>query len=285
MNIKVKNICGDFLRFWEEAQKVETIEEKKALWDRIYEGPNKDIFDIYYKSFGHRKNLDSAIVERYPKEIERIKKINRIIESKIREVSAKCSELFGTYNIDFNYVVMVGSFSSNGWGCTFNNEPTVFFALEFETDPAYFDIFLAHEITHNFHMNINKNNECDSLADCTLGEGLAVVASKVLYPGLKDTAYLNFGPSGDEWIEKCKHVFKDIRDEYIGNLASNNQELVNGYFLGKIKEEKKVPNRIGYVIGYVLVMELIKEYTFYELASWDSSQTLSQVKKVLNSLL
>lgn len=284
MNIIVKNICGDFLRFWEEACKAETLEEKKALWNKIYEEPNKDIFDIYYNGFGNRKNLDAAIIEKLPTAIERIKKLNIEIESKIKEVTLKCSELFHTDDIDFNYVIMVGTFSSNGWGCFYNNKPTVFFAVEFDNDLDYFDIFLSHEITHNFHMNINKIDDANAnLAYLTLEEGLAVVASKTLYPGFADTVYLNFGLYGDAWLRKCRDIFYSIKDEYILSLTSNENETIRKYFFGRISEDKPVPNRIGYVIGYNIVSVLVKNYSFHEIASWNLEEALYHVKKVLGS--
>jgi hypothetical protein len=286
MNIEVKNICNDFFKFFEEASKVETLEEKKTLWNRIYEEPNKDIFDIYYQGWGNRKNLDIAIIEKFPKEIDRIKKVNSIIESKIKEISLKCSKLFDSYDLNFNYIVMVGTFSSDGWGCIYNNKPTVFFSIEFEKDPNYFGIFLAHEITHNFHMNINKN-DLSSLADNTLAEGMAVVASKIIYPGFRDTEYLNLDnrPKGDTWLNKCKDIFKTIKDEYVSALSNDNDEIIRKYFWGKIDDEKDVPNRIGYVIGKNIVEELIKTYSFYELASWSSEETFIHVKKTLNLII
>jgi hypothetical protein len=56
--------------------------------------------------------------------------------------------------------------------------------LECFTEPHYLDILIAHETAHSFHTQCGSDEWPDfAVGEALFGEGLATMASAVMYPG------------------------------------------------------------------------------------------------------
>lgn len=47
MSTRIRDISRSFIEFWKRA-KNKPVAVQKQLWLELYEGPNRDVFDIYF---------------------------------------------------------------------------------------------------------------------------------------------------------------------------------------------------------------------------------------------
>ena len=285
MTVHVENICPDFFAFWKEAQDL-NLAEQSQLWQTMYEEPRRDIFNVYYRRWGDPAQLEEAL-GKFPQAVSKLQDLVYDVERQIKLTVAKCSQVFETPERDFNFVIMVGLFTSNGWATTFRGKPTSFLALECFTEPHYLDILIAHETAHSFHAQCHSN-DTDFKTDFAIGEalfqeGLATAASAVVYPGAREAEYLWLGSGYDNWITECLSRWSELRQRLLGDLRQIDEALYTVYFGGK-GAEARLPKRAGYFVGYRAVAALSQRYPIAEMAHWSSERAVAEVKRVLEEM-
>ncbi|MEW6231764.1 MAG: DUF2268 domain-containing putative Zn-dependent protease [Chloroflexota bacterium] len=283
MTIRIENICPDFFAFWEQAQGC-SLAEQKQLWQTMYEELHRDVFDVYYRRWGDPARLDEAL-GKFSQVVQKLQEIVHDVEHRIKRAVTNCAQVFDMPESDFEFVVMVGLFTSNGWATTFRGKPTSFLALECFTEPHYLDILIAHETAHSFHTQCGSGEWPDfAVGEGLFREGLATMASAVMYPGAMEAEYLWFGPGYNGWMAECLSRWPELCQRFLRDLAQIDETLYTAYFGGK-GPEVGLPKRVGYIVGYRAIAALSQRHTIAEMARWSPEHSVAEVKRVLKKML
>lgn len=280
MMINIKNICPDFLSFWQTARNLDR-SEQKSLWKTMYENIHSDIFDIYYSRWSNPERLDSAL-DRYPDIIPGLILLLDGIDDRINRIIESCAGVFKSREADFNFVTMIGLFTSNGWGTDYNNRMTAFLALECFSDPRFLDILISHEAAHCFHALRNPDSESPiiSIGEALFIEGIATIASSIVCPDASDMEYLWFGLNRNDWIAECDSRWPELRKFLLRDLRSVDQDTYRTYFLGDTPDES-IPVRSGYYAGFRAVRSLNISYSIAEMSLWSSEKVHDEIRSIL----
>lgn len=285
MTIQIENICPDFFAFWEQAQG-RNLTEQKQLWQTLYEERHRDIFDVYYRRWGDPAGLEEAL-GKFAEVVPKLREIVHGIERRIEHAIAGCAQVFDILETNFDFVVMVGLFSSNGWATTFRAKPTSFLALECFTEPRYLDILITHEAAHVFHARCHPT-ETDfdmnwAIGEALFQEGLATVASTIVHPRATEAEYLWFGSGYAGWIAECSSRWPELCQRFLKDIAQVDKTLYTIYFGGK-GAEANLPKRAGYFVGYRAVKNLSQRYSVAEMARWSPERAVAEVQQALDHL-
>lgn len=276
MPVRIRNVVPEFLSFWETARTMGPDEQKK-LWLDLYEEPNRDLFDVYYSRWGSPRGLPAAL-KRFPEVVPRLESID--VGSSLQRGVAECARLFDHPEGEFDYIVMVGLFSSNGWATTVNGRPASFVALEWFSDQRYLDVLVAHEAAHAYHELTRAGGWTEfHFAQALFEEGLATLVSSLAVPGLSADEYLWFGAGYADWLHRCAQVDDVERRSLLSAANQTDQALYEQYFMARATEG--LPQRYGYHVGYQIVSELHKTHTVAEMARWSAGEAVSAVTEAL----
>ncbi len=282
MTVRVENICPDFFAFWQQAQN-SSLAEQKQLWQTMYEERHRDIFDVYYRRWGDPAQLEEAL-SKFPKIVPKLQEIAQDAKLRIEHVVIRCARVFDCLESNFDFVVMVGLFTSNGWATTFRGKPTCFLALECFTEPQYLDILIAHETAHSLHEQCSSGEWTDfAIGEALFQEGLATIASTLVCPSATDAEYLWFGPGYDSWITGCESHWAELRQRFLRDLQQIDESLYTVYFGGK-GQEAGLLKRVGYFVGYRVLASLYQRHTIAEMARWSPERAFAEVKQVLERM-
>jgi len=168
--VHIENICPDFFAFWERAQG-RNRPDQVDLWRSLYEDRHRDIFEVYYGTFGRREGLEQAL-DRFPQAVPRMRVALASAEESMGRVVPRCAHLFEAPEADIRSVLMVGLFQSDAWATSLRGRPTSFLTLEHVTDPRWLEITVAHETAHTLHHLCASTPLADWVDSGTVGEGL-----------------------------------------------------------------------------------------------------------------
>ena len=280
MIINIKNICPDFLSFWETARNLDRSEQKR-LWKTMYEDVHSDIFDVYYSRWGNPKRIDSAL-DRYPDIIPGLSLLIDGIDGRINHIIEKCAGIFESHGADFDFVTMIGLFTSNGWGTNFHGRSTAFLALECFSEPRFLDILISHEAAHCFHnlRHPDIENPMISIGEVLFSEGLATTASSIICPDAPDMDYLWFGLSRNDWIAECDSRWPELRKLLLKDLENVDQDTYRTYFFGDATDDS-IPVRSGYYAGFSAVKILNRSYSIAEMSEWSREKVRAEIRQAL----
>lgn len=286
MKTNILNVTNDFLNYYEIAKDL-SYEDKVKVWRELYEDKNMDIFvealkiaHIFYQDYKLEDSYEYAF-ENYEKAYNKILNVSEEIDGKILNTVNRCVELFQVKDEEIeslDYVVFVGLFMADGWNTIVKGKSTTFFAIEnMPVKEEVTNIFLAHEITHGFHTSLVKFNDKGSMAESLFLEGFATVASEWIIKGHEEELYLLCGAKEEEnWLNKCVASFAKFKDDIKNNLENENDEYRALYFGGR---SEGIPYKAGYVYGYYMIKDLLKEYSFSEMIRWDKERIKDEVRK------
>jgi uncharacterized protein YjaZ len=278
--VTIENICPDFITFW-QAAKSQPLEDQIRLWRELYEEPHRDIFEIYYRHWGLPSQITSALA-RFPQFIPALPSYLRGLDDKIPAIADQCKELFSVNEFDLNFVIMVGTFSSDGWTTTYHDKSTIFLSLEYITGPPYIEILAAHEASHGFHFLCTPEKLWTDFAvgEASFLEGLAILASTFVCPRRNEIDYLTFGKAGEAWLAECIAGWPDIRLRFSKELEKTDRDIYQAFFAGGAGDGD-IPKRSGYYLGYRLVKRLAQNYSIDELARWSPPRASRELKRLL----
>ena len=173
---------------------------------------------------------------------------------------------------------------ADGWNTLFKGKSTTFFAVEnMPNKKEAVDVFLSHEITHGFHTSLVEFDDKDSLAHSLFLEGFAVAASEYIFKGFDEITYILVGANSQEdIIDKCNKAFSNLKDDIKNNLDNISDEYKALYFGGK---SDRVPYKAGYVYGYHMIKDFLKEYSFSQMIRWDKERVKEEVRKYYERLV
>lgn len=289
----IRDITPDFLTFWEKAQNRPTTVQRQ-LWQDLYEGPNRDVFDIYFSRYGNRQNLNSAF-QKYDQIVGRVQEIAPHIDRVIEQIVPTCASLFECEEHELPFVLMVGVFNSDAWVTELSGQATTFLALEADVNSklSSLPITIAHEVTHGLHArcsNLKMNSTL--VGEGLFLEGLAVCVSRIVVPDAPEVSYLC--PGGEqtlagqdcrEWLDECRNRYTYVCEQLLANITQADEETYASYFWSREQTRRTgIPLRVGYVVGYDLVRQLHQQYPIAEMARWTPEQVMKKTRQQLERL-
>ncbi len=289
--IEIVNICPDFFLFWEEA-KDKDLSTQFHLWDELYEGRHREIFDIYYRRWGKREELEQAL-ERYPEIIGSLRSLLQSIEDDISDSWSKVSSLLEFEPSDLNLVLLVGSFTSNGWTTDFRGQHTAFCPLECFSSRQALQVTLLHELAHVAHSQIlatcypqlDREGDDFHIAPNLMKEGLATMSSKLSFPNYADAFHLWLGAEdfdAQEWLRWCERNEQAIFRRALGDLEKSDQDTYPAYFgNGTIMGQR----RLGYYIGFKAIEHLLGEQRLGQLARLHPDSLEQTVRRAIEGMV
>ncbi len=204
------------------------------------------------------------------------------LKDKINVVSEKLMKELKLNNIP-DIVLFIGDGTIDGHGLLVNDETYGFFELTtlMMTVEIYnIEVFLAHELVHPIHYNINNSfapNEWLGLEEHyfkrMLNEGISTYFSSRLM-GIPIREAYWFGFLGDEaldaWLANCEGLKLDIANRLTFSIKSGklDKELQLQLF-SIVGFENLTEYRLAYYYGTKIVEELNKSYSLKEIMELD----------------
>jgi hypothetical protein len=262
-------LLSDFLSFWTAASD----DDRRRLWEELYEAKHADVFDLYYDGFGNRDRLDEALALLAPI-VGTLTGRGERLHAALDELGPACLAQVGLVERELPSVVFVGLFASNAWVTDFQGEPTTFFALECFPEAPHDRILVAHELAHQVHELARAGDWSDSTVLLRLfEEGIATVLSELVVPGHTVGEYLWFDDGFDDWVARCAAR----RAEICAALLDDQ----NGMRLFALRGGEE---RAGYFAAREVALALLDDFGLPELARWSPAEADRVVRELLLSL-
>ncbi len=295
--ISLRNICPDFLRFWEAARS-EGQEEQLRLWEELYESKHPEVFQVYFSPpyWGRREDLARAL-QKYVEDIEKIEETTKVIEGLTSEIIKKALKTFATdeTGVDIDVFIFVGVYGADGFIFPVEKGRTaVFLALECLAgyEPDHMQALIAHELSHGLHLELGRRANPEAfrqamenleelmswIAGNLFFEGLAVAASKRIIPGLAERTYLFY--SLDQW-RWCRENERRLKEMILESLNSRDQDVARRFFtICEPTEDLPYP-RTGYYVGYLAIERLLERHSLMELAAIEPKEFPKLIREAL----
>ena len=277
--IKIHNLLPDAEKFLKVAQT-----EKKVdiynLFQKYYFKPNKKILGPLFddcKNWGLgwlscRKIFKKINIEKELKRLARVKKWGGLQRAQI--TIKKVEKIF---NLKFsgNLVLFFSFIGIDGYTRFDKGKNTIYLGLDFPVkNDYYFDILLAHELTHlvrdsrqsvlesygaNFKMPHDEYIKKMTCAEHLVSEGLAGYVSSRIYPRYKPWDYLFYSKKQYDWCVKNHQLI----DKTIRECIVKNKDW--GVFYRKNLAGIKSPERAQYYYGFELIKKASRKYSLQKL--------------------
>lgn len=236
---------------------------RRDAWALRYEAAHADIFNVYYDGRGdvarrHQAADEVATVAReLPERETRAGDLVHATAHAMHEVGLLERPWLPT-------VLMVGSGTANGWVALHQGSPTLFLALELLPPPPYDAILIAHEAAHVAHALSSAITWPAPVGAMLFVEGLAVTASRTLWPGHSASAYLWFDDDHEQWVQDCEEAQDTIRSLTDAAWETYDARVTGRLFEGA-PQPANVPPRAGYWLGDREVQAALLKTTLAEL--------------------
>ena len=258
--MRVESIVPDFLAFWATAAG-KPRDVQRRLWHELYEGPNRELFELYYTNWASPDMLDAAL-ERFPAEAPAIAARADGLPNRVAEAAQAVAASLEQPVPEIDVQLVVGLFSSDGWVTEFRGRRTLFLAVEYM--PPYDDVFFAHECAHLVHRATGFDGE--TVAAAVVAEGFAVALSAELVPGHDEGVYLWMRDGRDDWLAECVARGDELRARLRADLDSEDADVYASWFLGR-PNDSGLPPRCGYFVANRWIRDL--GVPLGELVRWD----------------
>lgn len=256
---------------------------RAEAWTERYEAAHPDVFATYHRSWGRHERCLAAAVD-VPRQAATLP----VVEARARRLAEHAERAFRTAGLiddDLDVVLMVGGHTSDGWVTELDGRDTIFLALEYLGDPPYDGVLVSHEAFHVAHARHGAGGWPEDGAASLFLEGLAVVVSRALHPGLPDSAYLWMDDAHEGWVEECAALAPVLAARMLGALdTSYDDEMVRTLFTGD-HPQPGLPMRAGYWLGDVVVRSLLGETPSEELIEWDQATARLAVADRLGEMI
>lgn len=281
------NIMDDFWRFWERAENVVEAEKVKLFREMVL-APHKEIFAGFT---GERSDEDIAkYIKQVAKLIPRMKKVNARLGTELPKHEATFIKSFPDMNWKGKVVFMPNyGITDSGTGRMNDVEYLVFgvdtISVRYGEDADLAALF-HHELFHMYHsLSVDdgrgKSREKGEVPLYWLvwGEGLATYVSHRLNPNATIEQILLSKDLAVRSDAMLPQLSKLIRENFDSGEADVWKPL-----MANTANEKGIPPRSGYYIGYMIATELGKKVSLQELARLQGSDLKKRMLKVLTKL-
>jgi hypothetical protein len=267
-----------------EYRKLARIEDhasRLAAWTADYEAAYRDVFDIYYRSYSDpRRRIDAVanVTRLSPLVLEREARAEALARHAEQEFIAQ-----GLLLNELDVVFLVGNNTANGWIADFHGRPSLFVALELLGTPPYDGILVSHEALHLAHSHHGAETWPDNIGASLIQEGIATAASRLLHPGLSDSAYLWTDDQHDSWVIECRDAERALTAVVLDEMATPSEAPhVKGLFAPDC-QAFALPTRSGYWLGDVLAQHWLSEHSLQDVLRWDYAEATHRASKDLRA--
>lgn len=273
---RILDTIPDFEKYARKAG-LESPFQRETLWKEMYEQAHPEVFRVFYEGPGSPEGMH-AVVRELSKVRLRVKKAAPEMPALIDQVEPAVKKALG---LDISeqplHVLMVGTFSTNGFVAKLGDDNAVFHCLEWFSDLEPTRVLAAHEVTHCWHQMANDLGEHlpTDLAWTAFYEGLAIQASRLTVPDRPEEDYFWYGIAGfEDWLEECRKKQDKLLKEFSKAVRSKKSaDKANDSFFGSGFVEELW--RSGFFLADYLVSKLGR--TLPELAAMSVDEGRQQI--------
>ncbi len=180
---------------------------------------------------------------------------------------------------DLPAVLLVGGHTSNGWVAEHAGQRTLFLALEFLGHPPHDDLLVVHELTHvaQAQLSVATRAQTYPASLAVVVEGVATATTRVVRPGLADSAYLWMDEGHHQWVDRCRSSARKIATMLLEHLDTpNDADAVAPLFRNVTDQHvparsaycQHVPARSAYWAGDQIAQDMLQQgYALRDLLS------------------
>lgn len=267
---------------YQKLAKIEDGVSRLEAWTTEYEAAHRDVFDVYYRSYGDPSRRDGAVAD-----VPRISPLVREWEARAEAIARQTERDFRAQGLldELNVVLLVGNHTANGWIEEFHGRQTMFVALEYLGDPPYDAMLFCHEAVHLAHMHHGAANWPDDVASHLIQEGIATAASRMLHPGRSDSDYLWNDDQHDAWVGECRAAETALAALVLDGLAIPAESAhVRGLFAPDC-QAGTLPSRSGYWLGDLLAQHWLSRHELRDVLGWDHAAATARASGDLRARL
>lgn len=269
MNARILDTIPDFEKFARKAG-LESPVIREQLWAELYRDAHPEVFEVFFAEQAGREGMH-ALVRELSKVRMRVKDASPVMPELINAVEPAVREAIGMDGGSGDepdgetqpggelpgdgagrsplHVLMVGTFSTNGFAGKLGDEVAVFHCLEWFSGPEPTRVFIAHEDAHAWHMLKLGDEPPQDLAWTAFYEGLAIQVSRQVEPDRPEDDYFWYGIAGfEDWLGECRKDEDKLLEKFKGSLDED--DAVDAFFGGGFVEKKW---RTGYFLADLLV--------------------------------
>lgn len=261
--------------------------------------PSVEFLERYHRKFApqfkeyflyHCHNSEYKIknaIQQYPKQMDNMRKSSEKIESLILAIASVYEQ---RYEVEFTKEVhiIVGAYGSNAFTQR-QIIPEVTFCLEkISSCDEHLQVIIAHEFGHVVHHLLSDRNGIDwNTIDwfhpftTLFQEGCATYLSERVCVAEK-SVYFSYDEHGKNWLQFAKCNKSHIMKKFLNDVENYSpMEIFKEWFSinGGLTFGH---SRLGYFIGYHVVLELIKKYQEERaLTIWKNSNFQKEIKNTL----
>lgn len=258
---------------------LETPYVREGLWKDKYEATHPDVFEAFYAGHGSPSGR-AAVVRELTAVRKRVDAAAPVVRDAIKDVESRLPELVGRPPEPSPvHVLMVGTLTTNAAVGRLGDDVAVFHCLEWFQNAEGARVLVAHETTHAWHeLALGSVPGDDDAAWMAFSEGVAIAASRALYPGEAELAYFWYGHGDvDTWLEWCRDNRAKLLEHFGASLdAAGTAET---YFGGGTIDGQW---RAGFYIADELVTSLGK--TLPELFALSADEGRAAIRQAIESL-
>lgn len=269
MRIHINDQIGTYIEYLRMLS-IDTDVDSNVLWREICYNQDPDMYDhIFelYENIGASIDLANDPINKYGLDFLEIKlssATERIKNSVSRTINEL--ELQSNFSSKIELNLVVGNTSTNAIVTGFRSCSLFIFAERLPEGP-YIDILIAHELGHVVHSKKFGNTIVEpTLLDKMFCEGVAIMISKIICPGLKNTDYINFSD---------KYNMNQRKTYIVSNFDSIRRDVsscCNQICMSYMSSNNGNVSRIGYDIGYYFVEYLTKTMSIDEILNLNSAE-------------
>jgi hypothetical protein len=267
-----------------EYQKLARIEDHASrleAWAADYEAAYRDVFDVYYRSYSNPRRRIEAVAN-----VARLSPLVREREARAEAFARQAEQEFRAQGLlldELDVVLLVGNHTANGWVAEFHGRPSLFVALELLGAPPYDGILVSHEALHLAHSHHGAETWPDDIGASLIQEGIATAASRLLHPGLSDSAYLWTDEQHDPWVRECRDAERALTAVVLDEMATPAEAPhVKGLFAPDC-QAPALPTRSGYWLADVLAQQWLSEHSLKDVLRWDYAEATHRASNDLRA--
>ncbi|NGX16574.1 hypothetical protein [Wenzhouxiangella sp. XN24] len=250
--IRVIDLTPRFMSFYSQAIDVDDLDARFQLWKEHYDFvalppglPDRD---------ERAREMLDRVWPRYAEAEPHIRAGASILSPLPETVVDSVVELLGAVEElpPMGLLYFVGMFEDNAFFAP-NPDGSLFVAVPAEMAPEKRKIAMAHEFVHAVHFVLSGllAEPKTRVADVVFTEGLAMHATRALFPELPDLKHLS---ASHDWLQECNARLEEIMAGIVEHLLEENPEAVNRFTVG---EGTAGLEREAYCVGWHVVDQLL----------------------------